>query len=116
MVRTYLSGGAEQTFGGDTPDIIEDSVLDYIKAGPRGEEMHWAARAYDSKLRLPLINCPTLILSATRDPFYLVAEKVKRLVPNSKLTIIENGSVHISRVMPKEYAQAILSFLNTPGR
>jgi len=102
-------------FWGDTPDIIEDSVLDYIKAGPRGEEMHWAARAYDSKLRLPLINCPTLVLSATRDPFYSVAEKVKRLVPKSKLTIIENGSVHISRVMPKEYAEAILSFLNAPG-
>ena len=99
---------------GGTPDIVEERVIEYIKAGPRGEEIHWASRDYDLKLRFPLINCPTLVLSGTRDAFYLVAEKVKKLIPMSKLTVIENGSIYVSRIMPKEFAEAILSFLNTP--
>jgi pimeloyl-ACP methyl ester carboxylesterase len=96
---------------GDPLDVVEERVIEYIKAGPRGEEIHWAARAYDTKFRLPLINCPTLVLSGTREPFYSTAEDVKRLVPKSRLTIIENGPLHMECVMPKEFAEAILSFL-----
>jgi pimeloyl-ACP methyl ester carboxylesterase len=97
---------------GDVPEIVEERCIEYIKVGPRGVEMHRAGRAYDPGPRLPLINCPTLVLSATHDPFYSVAEEIKRLVPRSKLTIIENGPPWIDRVMPKEFAEAILDFLN----
>jgi pimeloyl-ACP methyl ester carboxylesterase len=95
-------------------EIVEEKVIEYIKAGPRGEEIHWAGRDYDPRPKLPLINCPTLILSATHDPFYALAENIHKLVPKSKLTIIENGPTEISRVWPKEFADAILSFLSTP--
>ena len=100
---------------GDPPEIVEERFIEYLKAGPRGVEMHRAGRAYDPGPRLPLINCPTLVLSTTFDPFYSVAEEVKRLVPKSKLTIIENGRPWIDRVMPKEFAEAILGFLNASG-
>jgi pimeloyl-ACP methyl ester carboxylesterase len=60
---------------------------------------------------LPLITCPTLILTATYDPFYSGAEKVMRSIPNSKLTIIENGPIYIDRAMPQEFAKAITDFL-----
>jgi pimeloyl-ACP methyl ester carboxylesterase len=100
---------------GDPPDIVEERVLEYIKAGQRGEEIHWAARNYNLKVRLPLINCPTLVLIGTKDPFYRFAERVKNLVPKSNFTIIENGPIHIDRVMPKEFAEAILSFLHGPN-
>jgi pimeloyl-ACP methyl ester carboxylesterase len=100
---------------GDPPEIVEERVIEYIKAGSKGEEIHWAADDYNSKLRLPLINCPTLVLTGTRDPFYSVSVNVKRLVPKSNLTIIENGPISVERVMPKEFAEAILSFLNTPA-
>ena len=97
---------------GDSPDIVDEMVLEYHKAGPRGIEMHRAGRAYDPGPRLSLITCPTLVLSATHDPFYSATEEVKRLVPKSKLTIIENGTSCIDRVMPKEFSEAILSFLD----
>ena len=67
------------------------------------------------KRRLPLINCPTLVLSGTDDPFYPVAEKIKMLLPNGKLTVIQNGSIYVTRTMPREYGEVVLSYLNTPG-
>ena len=97
------------------PDILEERILEYIKAGPRGEEIHWASGKYDVKGRLPLINCPTLVLSGTDDPFYPVAEKVKMLLPHGKLTIIQNGSIYVTRIIPEEYAKAVLNFLNQTG-
>jgi len=98
---------------GDPADIAEERLIEYVKAGPRGEEIHWSGRAYDVKPKLPLIKCPTLVLSATYDPFCSVAERIQSLVPGSKLAIIKNGPMHIDRLMPKEFAEAILNFLYT---
>jgi pimeloyl-ACP methyl ester carboxylesterase len=94
-------------------DITNDRTLEYIKAGPRGEEIHWAGGAYDPRPKLPLVRCPTLVLSATQDPFCSMAEPVHKLVPGSKLKIIENGPIDIDRVWPKEFAEALLNFLNS---
>ena len=93
-------------------DITHDRAVEYIKAGPRGEEIHWAGRNYDPRPRLPLVRCPTLVLSATRDPFCVVAPNVHKLVSGSKLKIIENGPIDLDRVWPKEFAEAVLDFLN----
>ena len=103
------------TCWGNPLDIVEERVLEYIKAGPRGEEIHWAGAHHDGRTRFPLIKCPTLLLSASQDPMSAVAEGVKRLIPGSKLTIIENGPIDIDRVKPKEFAEAILAFLNVSG-
>jgi len=93
-------------------DILEERVIEYIKAGPRGEEAHWEGGAYNSKHRLPLITRPTLILDATGFPLHSRSEVVHKLIPNSKLTTIENGPMYCDRAMPKEYAGAILDFLS----
>jgi hypothetical protein len=42
-----------------------------------------------------------------------MAEPVHKLVPGSMLKIIENGPIDIDRVWPREFAEAILDFLNT---
>jgi pimeloyl-ACP methyl ester carboxylesterase len=98
----------------DPLDIIEASVLEYIKAGPRGEEIHWTARAYDTKGRLPLIKCPTLVLSGAAGLFHSAADNVRKLVPGSKLVVIANGPPRMERIMPQEFAAAILNFLESP--
>ena len=98
---------------GDYPlEILEERVLEYVKAGPRGEEAHWAGAAYDLKPRLPLIICPTLVLDAPGYPFHYLAKDVKDLIPDSKLTTIENGPMYLDRAMPKEFAEAIMDFLS----
>ena len=102
----------------DTPlEIVEERALQLHKAGPRGEELHWASFNYgpEHKKKLPLIKCPTLVLSATRDRFCPMVEEIKKLIPRSRVTIIENGTVWVASVMPKEFAEAILKFLENPG-
>ena len=101
---------------GDPVEIVAERALDFHRGGFIGE-FHWASYDYGPKLRtaLPLIKCPTLVLSGTLDRFCPVAEEVKRLIPRSKITIIENAGVYIDRVMPKESAEAILTFLQDPG-
>jgi len=103
---------------GDPMEMVDERALDFHKAGPRGEELHKAAFAYVPKLRekLPLIKCPTLVTAGTLDHFCPVQQEVKKLIPRSKLAIIEGGSVLITRVMPEEFAEAILNFLENPGK
>lgn len=98
---------------GDPLDIVEASALEYIKAGPRGEEIHWTARTFETELRLPLITCPTLVLSGANGLFHSAAEEVRDLIPNSSLTVIENGPPRMERTMPKVFANAILNFLES---
>jgi pimeloyl-ACP methyl ester carboxylesterase len=96
---------------GDPLEIIEERFIEYIKAGPRGEEIHWAGHDYNPAAMLPFIKCPTLMILGTKEPFYSGPEKLKKLFPEAKFTIIENGPIHVTRVMPKEFAEAILDFL-----
>jgi pimeloyl-ACP methyl ester carboxylesterase len=95
-------------------EIVEERALEYHKAGPRGEEIHWAGGAYDPKTKgkLPLIKCPTLVLTTPSDPWHVFAEAEKKLIPDAKITIIENGPIDVNRLMPKEFAEAILNFIN----
>jgi pimeloyl-ACP methyl ester carboxylesterase len=99
-------------WGNYSLEILEERLLEYVKAGPRGEESHWAGTAYNIMPRLPLIPCPTLVLDATYYLFHDQANHVKKLIPNSELITIQNGPMYLDRAMPKEFAEAILSFLN----
>jgi pimeloyl-ACP methyl ester carboxylesterase len=96
-------------------EVVEESFLEKVRAGPRGEEMHWAGEAYDPRPMLPFITCPTLVISATRDVFSIVQETVHRLIQTSTFTVIENGPIDIDRVWPKEFAEAILKYLDDAG-
>jgi len=64
---------------------------------------------------LPLITRPTLILDATGFPLHSRSKVIQKLIPNSKLTTIQNGPMYCDRAMPKEYAEAILKFLSSGG-
>jgi pimeloyl-ACP methyl ester carboxylesterase len=97
---------------GDYPvEILEERFIEYIKAGTRGEEGHWAGGNYNSKYRLPLITRPTLIIDAPGYPLHSRSNIVQKMIPNSKFVTIENGPMYLDRAMPKEVAKAILDFM-----
>lgn len=76
-------------------------------------EAHWAFISYDPQPRLPLIGCPTLVLSGREDAFISELENVKKLIPGARSLIIEGprSGVSITREMPQEFAEAVLRFL-----
>ena len=97
---------------GDPPDIVEERALCMHKAGPRGEEIHWAIFTNtDLNEELPLIKNSTLVIAATRDFLAAVQKDVHNLITGSKFVTIEGGGVYVDRMMPKEFAEQILVFL-----
>lgn len=110
--------GKVQAFAPDvSPDIKYEMCLEYLQAGPKGEESHWAFVAYDPQPRLPLVKCPTLVVCGKEDPFFPEVDNVKRLIPRANSFIIEGprSGTPITREMPKEFAEAVLSFLLKDG-
>jgi pimeloyl-ACP methyl ester carboxylesterase len=98
---------------GDPPDIVDERVLDFHKAGSRGEELHWAAFEYAPKVhdKLKLIQCNALVLTGTKDEWLPTVEQVAKIIPKSTWIVIPDGPVYMGRLMPKEFAEAILTFL-----
>lgn len=97
-------------------ELLYAITLEYLKAGRRGEEAHWAAQCFDARSRLPLIKCPTLVISGRNDIFLPVVEEVKSLIPHSRSLIIEGPGTGpaIIRKKSKAIAEAVLNFLQNP--
>jgi pimeloyl-ACP methyl ester carboxylesterase len=104
---------------GDPLELVEERFIEYVQAGPRGEEAHWTTTktGWGAEARLPLISCPTLILTGTHHLALgsVGIAKMAKLIPEGKYTIIKNGPMHMDVRMPKEFAGAILDFLNSTG-
>jgi len=95
-----------------SPELKYEMCLENLQSGPRGEEAHLAFVYYDPKPRLPLINCPTLVLSGREDAFISHLDNVKKLIPGAVSLIIEGPrSGDIVREMPFEFAEAVTEFL-----
>ena len=104
-----------QSFGPRAPvEIHYEITLEYLKAGVRGEEAHQASHLYDVRPMLPLIKCPTLVLSGRKDLFISEVENTKNLIPRSKSVIIEGPGTGpaIIRRRPEAFAEAVLDFLH----
>jgi len=85
-----------------------------LKSGPRNLEAHLALWDYDPALRLPRIECPTLILSSSEDEFCARAEETSRLIPGSRVKIVPGGGLIFPFQAPEDFAQAVISFLAAP--
>jgi pimeloyl-ACP methyl ester carboxylesterase len=100
---------------GDPAEIVEERMLCMHKAGPRGEEIHWAIFTNsDLGEQLAKIKIPTLVIAASRDFLSPRQKDVQAIIPGSQLVTIEGGGVYVDRTMPKEFAKAILRFLIEP--
>jgi len=95
------------------PENWSKVVLGGLMAGRRGEEGHYAVFSYDIEPRLRQLQCPTLLLSGTRDTFYHRFEATRSLIPNCKTAVIEDGDPLLPLTKPVEFAQAIIGFLKS---
>ena len=94
-------------------DLAQSYTVDFLKTGlgEKAEEGHVAAFIYDAYPQLPLIKTRTLLLWGDQDMLYPYAEVANRLVPNKKVEVIKGGNALYHRLMPREWAQAIIEFL-----
>ena len=73
-----------------------------------------AIRQHDTKDRLHLIRCPTLVIAGTRDRVVQPSssELIASKVPQAKLVLIENGSHSIGSENRRMFNRTVLSFLD----
>ena len=98
---------------GESVQVCNERALDYFKAGPRGEEMHWSAAKYHALPKFSSITCPTLLLCGSEDWMLPGSEIAKEVIPRNEFVIIEGGTVIMYREIPGKVAAAILPFLES---
>lgn len=84
----------------------------YMMAGDGAEDAHGAVFSYNIAKRLPAIQCPTLLISGSKDFFLDWLEATARLIPRCRTAVIEGGGPLLTVQMPGEMAKAILGFVD----
>lgn len=98
-------------------NLLERFVIDALKAGRLAAEGHRVVDRYVMETRLPLVSCPTLVISPTADPHARpVAPKVAGAITGASLVEIEGGMVPFPDQMPNAFAATILDFLDSAIR
>ena len=108
----------ERQLQGAPPEDIQRAVVDALlsQLSPcRGQEAHYALLRYDTPARLPMVQSPTLVLTAPGDGFFRWAGEVEERLPRAKVQVIPDTNGHASRLRPREFADAVVEFLNDPG-
>ena len=98
------------------PEIRNRMVLDILKAGETLHRGHVASAAYRQEERLPLIQCPTLIIWGTRDLewHYEIGHNTNNLaesIPDCTVAKVQDGAVSLPNEKPAEVSRLILEFL-----
>lgn len=99
-------------------DLLERFVVDALKAGPRAAEGHRVVARYEMEKRLPLVRCPVLLVAAPDDPHaYPFVRPLAERLPESRVVEISGGMVPLPDQLPREFADAVIEFLNatSPG-
>jgi sigma-B regulation protein RsbQ len=98
----------------DRPELARELVDAMLRTNPEAaEDFARLTFLVDNRAELPAVQCPTLVLQATDDPFVpdVVAEYVRDRIPDSTIARVE-ASGHFAHVSaPEETARAILTFL-----
>ena len=95
-----------------TPDIWNMNVTAMAMA--RGGAFHGeqAVFRYNEEERLPLVTSPTLLMSGTKEEFFRQrVDRVRDLIPDCSVRVVEGTSSYAALEQPEEFAQAVLGFL-----
>ncbi|MBS1888707.1 MAG: alpha/beta hydrolase [Actinobacteria bacterium] len=92
-------------------DLLNAFVLDAVKAGPRAAGGHRAVQRYVMETKLPLVEAPTLIVAAPRDPNYGDVERLRAGLGEAEVVEIAAGTVPLPDHLPEEFSAAVAAFL-----
>jgi len=96
------------------PENLQKTILGYLLAGPRAHDGHQAVFRYRVENRLPLLKCPTLLISGgDKDIFHERMEVTKGLIPDCRTRVIDGGGDLIPLEKPAEFAEVTLDFLQS---
>lgn len=95
---------------GLNPDQKHWQFLEFLRPGPRVHEPLQALFRYEPRERLPLVNAPTLALSALSDGFAGQVDEIVALMPNAEPAIVADGTL-FHNLDPDAFLATAVSFL-----
>ncbi len=107
-----LWNGRKNFYPKHRPDLLTRFVLDALKAGRFSAEGHKVVRAYNMEGKFAKINCPTLLICGTKDPFvYPDLRRLEKKMPEASVREIKSGMVPMMDQMPRHVAKVLVEFL-----
>jgi pimeloyl-ACP methyl ester carboxylesterase len=98
-----------------TPEAVQLVVLGYLMAGEGAEVAHYSFMKYKIEERLPLIECPTLLITGgSTDKYHSTLNITTKMIPHNRSLVIEEGGNFMPIERPNEFAQAVIGFLKNP--
>jgi len=94
------------------PQLVQRLVVDLFRSGEASEQGHFAVADYPMEDRLPLVNCPALLLYNSRDPFASPAQAAPLRAafrPVSEVTI--DAGIFAANENPEAFARAVLEYV-----
>lgn len=105
--------GRQPFYPPNRPDLLNRFIVDALKAGEKAVEGHEAVSNYRMEDKAPLVECQTLVMCGTEDPFsYPHMQRVAKAIKNSKTLAVEGGTVAMVDQMPERFAKIVLDFLD----
>ena len=92
-------------------ELLLKSFVFNIDSYIRTYDAHHAIVRYNIIPRLPLIKCPTLVLSGSNDLFIDDIETINKAMPECQTKVIEGAGTAICLEKPEEFASTILEFM-----
>ncbi len=94
------------------PDLVQRLVVDIFRAGETSEQGHIAAANYRMEDRLPVVQCPGLLMFGRRDVFAPVeaAGPFRHALRPCREAILDAGMFPANEV-PAEFAEVLLDYV-----
>ena len=109
---------------GDDVEGAQRRVMNVLKGGTTGEYGHWAVVAWSQEDRLPLIQCPTLLIWGAKDLEVLDSmgwqanadkHKVGQAIRRCREVEYAEGTSAFPVEMPEEFSRLVVEFMKDPG-
>lgn len=110
---TELWGRRQRYYPEGRPDILRRFVRDALTLGADVEKGHEAVGAYRMEERVGKVDCPTLVIGASADPFaFPELEPLASRIPGARTAVVEGGTIPLMEHKPIEVAELIRGFLS----
>lgn len=105
-------------------DLAHQRMLDILKTGKTMAYGWWAVIKYHQEERLPLLQCPTLLIWGGKDLELTETlgwkatagrPKVEQAISRAKVVNLPDGSPFFPLDAPEEFSRLILEFCDNPG-
>ncbi|MBI2868344.1 MAG: alpha/beta hydrolase [Chloroflexi bacterium] len=96
---------------GARPETNQMMVLGYLQAGKGAMSAFQAMLQYNAETRLPLVKCPTLLVSGgAEDKYHAAVAHLEGLIPDTRSRVIPGSRHFIPAERPQEFVQALRAF------